>query len=108
MKIRTSILLSPRISRRAFLAASVAAPLKEDVAATPAAPTWRPKPTLRQIMSERMKLGREVRAEEEFHTEVAQLRARELELATLLVETLAANFRPRMVKKLMRAAGDNT
>jgi DNA end-binding protein Ku len=34
----------------------------------------------------------EVRAEEEFHTEVAQLPARELELAKLLMETLAANF----------------
>jgi DNA end-binding protein Ku len=36
----------------------------------------------------------EVRAEQEFHTDTTPLPTRELELATLLVETLAANFRP--------------
>jgi DNA end-binding protein Ku len=44
----------------------------------------------------------EVRAEEEFHTEAAQVPARELELATLLVETLAANFRPAQYRDRYR------
>jgi DNA end-binding protein Ku len=44
----------------------------------------------------------EVRAEEEFHTDTAQLPARELELATLLMETLAANFRPAQYRDRYR------
>jgi DNA end-binding protein Ku len=44
----------------------------------------------------------EVRAEEEFHTDTAELPARELELATLLVETLAANFRPAQYRDRYR------
>ena len=36
----------------------------------------------------------EVRAEEEFHTDTAQIPARELELARLLIDALAAGFEP--------------
>jgi DNA end-binding protein Ku len=44
----------------------------------------------------------EVRAEEEFHTDTAELPARELELATLLVEALAGNFRPAQYRDRYR------
>ena len=44
----------------------------------------------------------EVRAEEEFHTDTAGPPARELELATLLVEHLAASFRPTQYRDRYR------
>ncbi len=44
----------------------------------------------------------EVRAEEEFHTDTTPLPARELELATLLVETLATSFAPAQYRDRYR------
>jgi DNA end-binding protein Ku len=44
----------------------------------------------------------EVRAEDEFHTDTAQIPARELELATLLVDALAAGFEPSQYRDRYR------